>query len=301
MARRYQSDIIALREVQGKKWCELVDSIAGGLTKQDAFPFFVFTYYFILQQFTDLAKYGGQGGNYVIEVKLNDFDILTSNAKTVLYYLSGWIVKGISSKKVKKDNKLAYEAFKHNNGLTKEAADACGLPIEIIEQRRRRKGATLIYANATLFDLLKNMEVVYRKHGNEKGFDRHGGKLFQFIERAVLESDGMFKLFKKCLGQISCAEDVKRKMFEQVVCMYTRMRAKYMLMSEKGRVAKSGNQTFTTLQEIEVSRRIAVAKAKLTSELNHAELTSQSDVYIPSSADGIWNELEDDLLILVNP
>ena len=247
MAKRYQSDIIALREVQGKKWCELTDALGGNLTKTDAFPFFIFTYYFILQQFTDLAKHGGTDNDYVIEVKLNDFTVLTPNANKVLYYLSGWVIKGLSSKNVGKDLKQTYEAFKHNNSLAKTTADECGLPTDIVELRRKRKGATLIYASSTVFSLLKNMEVVYRKHGNEAGFDRYGGHLFQYIERAVLESDDMYKLFKTCLGQTICAEPVKRKMFGQVVCMYTKMRAKYMIMSEKGRESKSGNTKFTTL------------------------------------------------------
>ena len=297
MARRYQARIINLRELQGNKWCELMDAFTGSLPRSDAYPFFTFTYYFLLQQFTDMAKHGGKDGNYEIKIELNNFDVLTSNAKNVLYYLAGWIIKGVSSKNVAKELKPLYKAFELNNSISKIDAEDQGLPTEIVDRRRKRPGATMIYSGPMIYQLLKTMEVVYRRHGNEKGFDRYGGKLFQYIERAVLDSNELYQKFIGCLGlaSTSCSEEVKRKMYKQVVHMYTNMRAKYMIMSEKGRETRSGNQTFTTLQEIEVARRVALAKAKLTAELNHDNF----DANIPPSS-GIWNTIDDDMQILAN-
>ena len=292
-ARKYQSDIIHLREKKAKEWCELMESIPGGLAKVDAHPFFTFAFYFMLQQFTYMAKYGGEDDDYQISVDIDNFDIITNNAKTVLYYLAGWIVHGIETKQVAKDLIPIYKAFKANNSLDKAAAEEFGLPTHIVEQRRKREGSQLIYSGPTLHKFLLNIEAVYRRHGNQKGFDRFGGKLFQVIERVVLDNEEMYQKFLNCLGSVVCTDEVKRKMYSQVVCMYTKMRGKYMVKTEKGRESKSGNQTFTTVQNIEIAKRVAQEKAKLTKKL-------KADMDLPSSSDGIWNMIDDDMHVLVN-
>jgi len=205
-ARKYQSDIIHLREKKAKEWCELMESIPGGLAKVDAHPFFTFAFYFMLQQFTYMAKYGGEDDDYQISVDIDNFDIITNNAKTVLYYLAGWIVHGIETKQVAKDLIPIYKAFKANNSLDKAAAEEFGLPTHIVEQRRKREGSQLIYSGPTLHKFLLNIEAVYRRHGNQKGFDRFGGKLFQVIERVVLDNEEMYQKFLNCLGSVVCTK-----------------------------------------------------------------------------------------------
>ncbi len=69
---------------------------------------------------------------------------------------------------------------------------------------------------------------------------------------------------------ISCEEETSQKIYEAVISMYTNMRAKYLIKSEKAREAKVGNQTFTTLQEIEVCRRVAKARADILKKCNES-------------------------------
>ena len=307
--RGYQKDIRNLREEKGSEWCQGMDGIIGEnwISKKDAYSFFIFTFYFMLQQFTYMAKYGGEGTEQVIEVKLNDTSVLTENAKVVLYYLSGWVAHAIGEKRVTRDLVNTYTAFKTNNTVSEEAAAKFALPTWIVEQRKKRQEATLHYAAPRLYDFLKNVECVFRKHGNQRGFARYGGDLFKVIERTLVESKELYEeLFRPCMYDISCEEETSQKIYEAVISMYTNMRAKYLIKSEKAREAKVGNQTFTTLQEIEVCRRVAKARADILKK-TEAELTAriataqkQEDEYTWNLPDHVWDDLDAELQILVH-
>mmetsp|Transcript_20766 Transcript_20766/g.46355 ORF Transcript_20766/g.46355 Transcript_20766/m.46355 type:complete len:238 (-) Transcript_20766:596-1309(-) len=178
------------------------------------------------QQLLARAECRGRQLRYVVPV-LDDYSILTKNADLVLYYISGWLAHAVS----------------------------------IVDERSKKK--TLHYASDGLYQLVRSLECVYRKHGNEQGFARHGGDLFIMIEKVVLESDRLYEeKFLPCMDGIDCNEYVPKQIFATVVNKYTRMRGKYLVKSEKARQKKVGNQIFTTRQMVEVKHLTAKARAQ---------------------------------------
>lgn len=133
-----------------------------------------------------------------------------------------------------------------------------GLPYKLVNQRAKKE---LKYASSCFYSLILNIEAVYRRYANQKGFARWGGELFLKIHDRIWESESLYTdKFVPCMEGIQCEDDVSRKIYEVTVSMYMRMRGKYMVKSEKGRQKRVENANFTTRQMVNVAHECAKAK-----------------------------------------
>ena len=271
-SKKYQQAIIKIRNEGAADWKTLNEKGNDGLAKEEAYPFFMITYYVLLDQFTYMVKHGG-GDISNVTLSLQDTSILTSNVDMVLYNIAGWIASVPGRMRVRQELAEPYKAFKANNSLERAAAAAADLPVDFVDSRS--KGGQLTYASNNLLQLVRRMECVYRKHCNQDGFARLGGNLLKYVKRALLDSKDLYtEFFLPCIDGIECGDEVKRMIFDMVVTKYNVMRGKYLVKAERARQTTVGNQVFTLRQSVEAARLIAEGRAQANAAIATANTTA---------------------------
>ena len=88
-SKKYQQTVIKIRNEGAADWKALNKKEDDGLARDEAYSFYMITFYVLRDQFTYMVKHGS-GDISNIALSLQDTSILTSNVEMVLYNISGW-------------------------------------------------------------------------------------------------------------------------------------------------------------------------------------------------------------------